>query len=1804
MEIIANRYKIIDKLGEGGMGVVFQVHDELEQNDLALKFLSKTTHDTEESYLRFKQEFWTMIKLAHPNTVNVYDYGIEDKIPYFTMEIVPGKELTEYIPAMGVKSSNLQDYDFIYKVLVQACQVLDFIHSRLLVHCDIKPQNIRIKPDGTLKLMDFGLMNQLGMRSSGKITGTVSYLPPEMATGGIINASSDLYSLGIMAYELITGSLPFIGRTALEVVKAHINIPPAVLFKYRPDVPPKLNEIVLKLLAKDQTERYAGAADVIADIQTLTNENIISESAEQKNSYLSTSLLIGRDDELKVLQSALEKVIKGEGQAVFIGAPAGVGKSRLVQEFKLSAQLAEIPFLNGKCYEQGMTSYQPMIEFLKRSLPYSDMEILNKYGPVLVKILPRLKEKKFTPVPPLDSMAEKARLYDNVTGYLKDISCKIPLILFIDDLHWADLTSIEMLNSCIRELTKHRVLILGTFRDDEVPSHHPVWQTVEEGLTNVLKLNTFARDDINELIKAMLGKVTITNDFVEQIFLNTGGNAFFITEVMRFLVEEDHIKLYKGEWLLPEDLITLELPTSIGATVIKRVDKLSDGAKSILNIAAVAGHNLDLGMFQKITAFDDRGLFNAIDELIEKQFLNKVEQEYIFPHDRVRETIYSRLSAEDLQSLHEKIAQIIEHENQDKLEPLYNELAYHYSRGTDKKKAVEYLIKAGEKTYERMQASYLIKQGLDLLEKIDYEDKENLLVTTYEKLAWISYMIAPRICLEVNEKMVSKLEEKGNIPLEKIYEHKCLAVSSYTMIGQNDKGYEITREMLSKAEKGSLAYALALFGQLNAHLTTGRFRTLVKEMEEVEAILSQHLSNLSEHLHWVFGFSSFIREDAVAWLGEKVGGTQYSKNLEDMAFKYNFLDLQFWIHYPDAVRNSLIGEYLKIRNIYPELFTMIKRMGRPIQHENRFNVCYAAAAIEFGQIKESKIMVDKILELGNRLGNFQQQANGKLLKAMISEEESKFNEAIQFYQDSINVSRHSMTDLLLPALSRLAALYIKMNDYERARPLADEVHELATSGEFENPYHQIHTYRLKGLIDINDNKLDNAEINLKKSLDLASLTDNWIQKGFTLIAFARLNEKHEDYEKARELYEEAIENFMTTENIYQASKVKQVLDNLAKLSSRKKPRKIEIEGHTVPHDKAAEVGYKLIDFMKTINLSDILSGPVPNKGISKAELEKVEKINRFGQLVLSTLDLKTVLNKIIDQVIEITNADRGVLMLLNDAGELDSQVVRSRDSSQTKFFNFSKSFTDEVLKTGKSLWVEDAQSDNRFATQASILEMDLRSILCVPLKMNQKIIGLIYMDRQAVTNTFKEDDLSLVESLATFASISLVNAKLHLQSEERNERLQMLNDLSKTISTTFLLEDLLKMVLEFCINISKAEIGYIMLGNELKKACAIDKEGNVLTDVKISKSVIKKVKESKSPICSTDTTSDEILSKQASVMALDLKSIMCVPILAQDKFVGLVYVSSNAVNKCFTDKDLDLMSAIIGHVGLAIDNLQLLEIQKKQENIERELEIANSVQASMLPDYDPDILTLDVSGYSCPAAKLGGDYYDYFKISDSQFGLAVGDVNGHGITASLIMAMTKSCLFVQGQIDPNVLPVMTALNKMVFGGIKERLFMTFIYSIFNIFESTVTLSSAGHHLPYHYKKNLGKLQPINLRAIYPLGVRENVKFTETTVSLDPEDLLVYYTDGIIEAKNMDEEEYGFERLEDMIVKNSDMSAIELKELILNSYKSWIKGREMEEDLDDVTVVVVKVKPSVFDVPKQAEVKQTKLKTGFLTLVGR
>ncbi|HEY9765082.1 MAG TPA: serine/threonine-protein kinase, partial [Chroococcales cyanobacterium] len=311
---LASRYNVLTTLGVGGMGSVFLVDDTASGNRVALKVLSSLSDESGngESVLRFKQEFRTMTRLRHPNTVEVYDYGqLPDGTPYFTMEVVPGKGLDEILPLSPEKVED---------VLVQLCRALGFIHCQGLVHCDIKPENIRIKEDGTLKLMDFGLMEAAGT-SGGSIKGTLAYMAPEVCRRGKIDQRADLYSVGALAYHLLSGSPPFGGDTPLAIIKAHLETLPDPLGASLDGIPPYLDRLILRLLSKDPFRRPPSTVSVLSEMGI--------DSIEERT-VLFTSPFVGREKELGELLSLLNaSVEEKKGRCVWVTGSPGIGKSRL-----------------------------------------------------------------------------------------------------------------------------------------------------------------------------------------------------------------------------------------------------------------------------------------------------------------------------------------------------------------------------------------------------------------------------------------------------------------------------------------------------------------------------------------------------------------------------------------------------------------------------------------------------------------------------------------------------------------------------------------------------------------------------------------------------------------------------------------------------------------------------------------------------------------------------------------------------------------------------------------------------------------------------------------------------------------------------------------------------------------------------------------------------------------------------------------------------------------------------------------------------------------------------------------------------------------------------------------------------------------------------------------------------------------------------------------------------------------------------------------------------------------------------------
>ncbi len=256
--MLNNRYQLLERLGSGGMAMVYRARDTLLDRYVSIKILKQDEGRGPAFNQQFQNEARAAANLSHPNIVTVYDYGVDNDESFIVMEYVPGTDLKTLLRKKGRFSVEEG-----IPLMVQACAGIGYAHRAGLVHCDVKPHNMLVTPDNRLKVTDFGIARALATLSPNERTdvvwGSPQYYAPEQAAGHAPSPASDVYSLGIVTYEVLTGTLPFTGTTAEELAHLHLEAKPIPPSEYLPDIPPALEEIILKVLSKEPSARYRTA---------------------------------------------------------------------------------------------------------------------------------------------------------------------------------------------------------------------------------------------------------------------------------------------------------------------------------------------------------------------------------------------------------------------------------------------------------------------------------------------------------------------------------------------------------------------------------------------------------------------------------------------------------------------------------------------------------------------------------------------------------------------------------------------------------------------------------------------------------------------------------------------------------------------------------------------------------------------------------------------------------------------------------------------------------------------------------------------------------------------------------------------------------------------------------------------------------------------------------------------------------------------------------------------------------------------------------------------------------------------------------------------------------------------------------------------------------------------------------------------------------------------------------------------------------------------------------------------------------
>ena len=709
-EVIAGRYRVEGFLGRGGRKRVYRARDtEAENREVAVAVFE--TEGIEETVLaRARREAQAMGKLGeHPHVVRVLDSGEEDRVPYIVSEYVGGGDVAGVLED---SEGRRLDIDRALAIAIDVSRALEHAHSRGIVHRDLKPANIWLGDDGAARLGDFGLATS-DRRSraavEGMLVGTVAYLPPEQALGRSSDARSDLYSLGAMLYELLTGEPPFAGQDAVAIIGQHLNSEPVAPSRHRPEIAPVLDRVVLELLAKTPDDRPASASEARRRLERAAaapdEPEPDDEAAENPLEALAGGIFVGRERELDEMGSLLEDALRGQGRLLLLTGDPGIGKTRTAEQLATYARVRGAHVHWGRCHEsEGAPPYWPWSEairsYVRDADPVGLRWQLGSRAADVAQVVPELAERlgDLGEPPAMEPEQARFRLFDSIAGFLGGASQSRPLVLVLDDLHWADEPSLLLLSFVARRLADTGLLIVGTYRDIELGRHHPLAETLAdlgavEGARRIA-LHGLGPEGIASFIELTAGVDRPPPDLAEAIRDQTGGNPFFIGEVVRLMAAEGR---------LGEDQARREvaIPQGVREVVGRRLDRLPEQANEVLRLAAVCGREFDLEIIERVSRHPPEDVSGALAAAADARLIAESRERpgrYSFAHALVGETLHAEVPAARRAVIHREIGEAIEALHPDEVDERLGHIAHHYleaGRAVDTERAVDYAVPRG-----------------------------------------------------------------------------------------------------------------------------------------------------------------------------------------------------------------------------------------------------------------------------------------------------------------------------------------------------------------------------------------------------------------------------------------------------------------------------------------------------------------------------------------------------------------------------------------------------------------------------------------------------------------------------------------------------------------------------------------------------------------------------------------------------------------------------------------------------------------------------------------------------------------------------------------------------------------------------------------------------------------------------------------------------------------------------------------------------------------------------------------------------
>lgn len=1429
--------------------------------------------------------------LKHEYEISQYienDWGIkaiafqqEKELMALIFEDFKGESLDSFI-----KNSPLELTNFL-KIAINITTCILKMHKKGIIHKDIKPSNILINTfTNEVKIVDFSIASILStehiqaLPNPATIEGTLPYLSPEQTgrMNRVVDSRSDLYSLGITFYEMITGHLPFSANDPLEWVYCHIAQTPNSPHNISPVIPKMISDIIMKLMAKVAEERYQTASGLKYDLEKClealeTKKEIkpfVLGERDISGKFQIIQKLYGRENELSTLLNSFEQISKtGKSELVLISGYSGIGKTALVNELHKPIVKAAGFFISGKFdqYKRDIP-YYTIAEAFKGLIKNILFEPENKItiwkhllnqalginGQIIIDIIPQL-ELIIGAQPPLAIVSPKEgeiRFNSVLEKFIQVFAThEHPLTIFLDDLQWADSASLKLIKQLITNPENEYILIVGAYRDNEVNSAHPLLITLDEiknlhPTVNEITLHPLDKINVKQLIVDTLNcDLNSVVPLANLVYKKTGGNPFFIIQFLTTLSREKLLHFnedkFQWEWDV-KDIESKSYTDNVVDLMTEKIKQLDIQTQDTIKLASCMGSKFNKNILALVSAKTENEISNILKPAIEDGFLLSFDGHYEFLHDRIQQAAYSLLSNSEKNKAHCKIGNLLLKQTTDKdLDENIFVIVNHFSHTSDclsdlnsKLNIARLNLRAGEKA--RASSAYqsaknYFTTGISLLPDNSWETEHKLTFRLYLELSTCEYLLGN---FDDAEKLFDNILVKLDSPIEKASVYN-VRLELYQILGKFEEASVLGLNALTMLE---LPFPETDTDQAG-------YGELLQVQEQLKGVQIEDLLNkpsmtdpthkaAMEILMNLFAPFYNARPQLLGLLTFRM--TNYSLKFGNTAsspYAYLYYGILLGTGMGDYKQGQQFGEMalaLNDKQEHQELSCkvlqtyggLVHPWSNPIHTSLPYLNRSYLAGIETGDLIFSgfaigvntylRIMcghdLPTVYEEAEKYLNFFKRSQDEMMlhahrvfmqhclnlmgqtKEASSLSTKDYNEttALQEMQEKQFAYSYNWYYVVKMQLLYHSGLYkealdiaVKIKDYialvhfaQLSVPEFYFYYSLALAAE----YPQAGDIEKAGFVEL----LKIHQDKMKKWAD--HCPENFLHK-YLLISAEMGRILNEDSIEVMQLYEKAIKSalenkFIQNEalsyelaskyyqnkglNVIAESYIKEAKNRYSRWGAKGKVHQIELN-------------YPLLKEHSLASTTDSIGG------LSVRHLD-LHSIIKASQAISSPLEIEELTESLIRIVMEQAGARKGVLILvqknqLTIAAEaiLNGEItVKSFNPPEILHTNFlPEKIVQYVKRTKEKVIVKNFSKDETFNPGRNFEGKQLKSIACLPIIKQAKLIGMLYLENNLFEGAFTANKIDVLELLASQAAISIENVFFleELKKSEMRLRLAM-----------------------------------------------------------------------------------------------------------------------------------------------------------------------------------------------------------------------------------------------------------------------------------------------------------------------------------------------------------------------------------------------------------------------------------------------